>query len=94
MSEDTVLRLNATLTGASFSAIDVDTSVARKDTSATAVSGGTLFFAQSLAEGAAPILDFSDRNILLEPGETVTVSLEASNGTIDPDVSFGWRELF
>lgn len=88
------LRLNPVLTGASFSAIDANTSVARKDVTATAVSGGTLFFAQSLSEGSAPILDFSNRNILLEPGETVTVSLEASNGTIDPDISFGWRELF
>ncbi len=88
------LRLNPTLTGASFSAVDADTSVVRKDTSATAVSGGILFFAQSLSEGAAPILDLVNRNIFLEPGETVTVSLEASNGTIDPDISFGWKELF
>ncbi len=88
------LRLNATLTGAVFSAVDANTSVVRTDTTATAVSGGILFFAQSLAEGAAPIFDFSNRNILLEPGETITVSLEASNGTIDPDVSFGWKELF
>ena len=88
------LRLNPALTGASFSAIDASTSVAMKDTTATAVSGGTLFFAQSLAEGAAPIIDLSSRNILLEPGETITISLEASNGTIDPDISLGWRELF
>lgn len=88
------LRVNPTLTGASFSAVDANTSVVRTDTSATVVSGGTLFFAQSLSEGAAPILDLLSRNVLLEPGETVTVSLEASNGTIDPDISFGWKELF
>ncbi len=88
------LRLNPTLTGASFSAVDANTSVAMKDTSATAVSGGALFFAQTLAEGAAPIIDLASRNILLEPGETITISLEASNGTIDPDISLGWKELF
>ncbi len=88
------VRLNPTLTGASFSAVDANTSVVRKDTSATAVSGGTIFFAQSLAEGAAPPFDLEKRDILLEPGETITISLEASNGTIDPDISFGWKELF
>ena len=88
------LRLNPTLTGASFSAIDANTSVVRKDTSATAVSGGILFFAQSLAEGAAPIIDLEKRDIILNPGDTITISLEASNGTIDPDVSLGWKELF
>ena len=88
------LRLNPTLTGASFSAINANTSVVRKDTSATAVSGGILFFAQSLAEGAAPIIDLEKRDIVLNPGDTITISLEASNGTIDPDVSLGWKELF
>jgi hypothetical protein len=88
------VRLNPTLIGASFSAVDANTSVVRKDTSATAVSGGILIFAQSLTEAAAPIIDLSARNIKLNPGETVTVSLEASSGTIDPIISFSWKELF
>jgi hypothetical protein len=88
------VRLNPTLTAASFSAVDANTSVVRTDTSATAVSGGTLVFAQSLTEAAAPIIDLSARNIKLNPGETVTVSLEASSGTINPVISFSWKELF
>lgn len=88
------VRLNPTLTGASFSAVDANASVVRTDVSATAVSGGTVLFALSLAEGAPLIFDVAKRNIQLNPGETITISLEASNGTIDPVVTFGWRELF
>jgi hypothetical protein len=86
--------LNPTLTAASFAAINANTSVMRKDTSATAMSGGTVIFAQSMTESAALNLDFAGRNIKIEPGDTLTISLEASNGTIDPDVSLGWKELF
>ena len=88
------VRQNATLTAASFSAVDANTSVMMKDTVATAVSGGTLVFAQSIAEGTALSFDLSGKTGKLEPGETLTISLEASNGTIDPDVTFGWKELF
>ncbi|MEE8207519.1 MAG: hypothetical protein V3T88_00980 [Nitrosomonadaceae bacterium] len=88
------LRLNPTLTGASFSAFDANTSVMRTDTSATAVSGGNLFFSISLAEGSSSIIDFFNRNIKINPGDTITASLEASNGTIDPILTLGWKELF
>ncbi|HEC61777.1 MAG TPA: hypothetical protein ENI27_05925 [bacterium] len=88
------VRLNPTLTAASFSAVDANTSVARKDTSATAVSGGTLLFAQSIAEGAPLAIDLSKKTADLAPGETITVSLEASNGTIDPDVTLAWKDKF
>lgn len=88
------VRLNPTLTGAAFSAVDANTSVIRKDTVATAITGGILLFSQSLAEGASPIIDLSTRNIKLSPGETLSISLEASSGTIDPIVSLAWKELF
>ena len=86
--------LNPELTGASFASVDANTSVVKKDTSATVITGGIVLFSQSLAEGAASSLDLGKRNIKLNPGETITVSLEASTGTIDPIVSFGWKELF
>lgn len=88
------VRLNAALTGASFSPIDVNTSVTFTDVSATSVSGGELLFALSISEGAPLSFDLSDRNVIIGPGETITISLEASSGTIDPVVSFGWREIF
>lgn len=91
-----VLRItsDAELTGASFSPVDSNTSVVHSDTSATAITGGKVLFSQSLAEGSAPVFDFADRNIIIHPNETLTISLEASNNTIDPIVSLGWKELF
>lgn len=86
--------IDAELTGASFSPIDSNTSVVHSDTSATTITGGRVLFSQSLAEGSAPVFDFSGRNIIIHPNETVTISLEASNNTIDPIVSLGWKELF
>lgn len=88
------IRLNPTLTGASFSAVDANTSVARKDTSATAVSGGRIVFAQSISEGSSPPIDLSKILSKLEPGETVTVSLEAITGTVDSVITLNWDDLF
>ena len=88
------ITLNPTLVAATFSDVSTATSIMSKDTTATSLSGGSVIFAQSLAEGAPLNLDFADKNIKIEPGDTLTLSLEASNGTIDPDVTIGWKELF
>jgi hypothetical protein len=88
------VRLNPTLTAASFSAVDANTSVVRTDNSATAVSGGTLVFTQIITEGAAPIIDFTKVMEKLNPGETLTVSLESSSGNVDSVISLNWLELF
>lgn len=88
------IRRNPTLVGASFSAIDASTSVMRKDTSATTVTGGDLLFAQSITEDKPLTFDLSKKTGKLEPGETITVSLEATNGTVDPIVAFSLKELF
>ena len=66
----------------------------RKDIAATGISGGSVVFAQTLTEGAPLALDLAKKESKLEPGETLTISLEASNGTIDPDITIDWRELF
>ena len=88
------VRLNPTLTGAVFSAVDADTSVVRTDTSATAVSGGNIIFSQIITEGASPIIDFTKIIEKLNPGDTVTVSLESSSGNVDSVISMNWLELF
>lgn len=88
------VRLNPTLTGASFSAVDASTSVVRIDTSATAVSGGTLLFSQIITEGAAPVIDFTKIVDKLNPRDTITVSLESSSGNVDSVISMNWLELF
>lgn len=88
------VRLNPVLTGASFSAIDANTSIVRTDTSATATSGGILVFSQIITEGASTIVDFSRLTNKLPPGATLTVSLESSSGNVDSVISLGWLELF
>lgn len=85
---------NATLTGASFSAVNASTSVVFTDTSATAVSGGTVIFAQSITEGSSPVIDFSRLAKKLNPGGTITISLESSSGNVDSVISMNWLELF
>ncbi len=88
------VRKNPTLVGASFSAVDANTSVMRKDTSATTVTGGDLLFAQSIADDTPLAFDLSQKTGRLEPGETITVTGEATNGTIEAIVTLGWKELF
>ena len=88
------VRLDPTLTGASFSAVDANTSVVRTDIAATVVSGGNIIFSQIITEGAAPIIDFTKLMEKLNPGETVTVSLESSSGNVDSVISMNWKELF
>jgi hypothetical protein len=88
------VRLNPTLTGASFSAVDADTSVVRTDTSATAVSGGNVVFSEIITEGASTPIDFTKIIEKLNPGDTVTVSLESSSGNVDSVITMNWKELF
>ena len=88
------IRLNPALTGASFSTVDANTSVARTDTAATAVSGGTVVFADSITVGSTLLIDLKSYVEKLLPTDTLTVSLEASAGTVDSVVALNWRELF
>lgn len=88
------VRLNPALTGASFSAVDALTSVVRTDVTATAVTGGTVVFAQIITEGASPVIDFTKIIKKLNPGETITVTLESSSGNVDSVISMNWLELF
>lgn len=88
------VRLNSVLTGASFSAVDVNTSVVHIDVAATAISGGKVIFSQVITEGSAPVIDFSKLAKKLPPGDTLTITLEASSGTVDSVLSTNWLELF
>ena len=88
------IRINPTLTGASFSAVDVNTSVVRIDTSATAVSGGNVEYSEIITEGAAPTINLSKILDKLNPGDTITVSLESSSGNVDSVIAMNWLELF
>ena len=88
------VRLGADLTGASFNAVDDNTSVMRTDIAATAVSGGTVLFAQGIEQGDSLSVDLDALNIDLTVGETITISLESSSGTVATVTTVNWLELF
>lgn len=88
------VRLNPTLTGASFSAHDANTSVMRTDSAATAVSGGTIIFAASITEGGPLATDLKEYLDRMDPADTLTVSLESSSGNVDSVITLNWKELF
>lgn len=82
---------NATLTAAQFSQVNPTTSVTDIDIAATAVSGGLLIYALTVAKvgNASESLDTLD--IVLNAGETLTITALSANGS-DVTVSFAWVE--
>ncbi len=70
---------NATLTGASFSAFDANTSVAFIDTTATAATGGEILDGFTVASGDSQFVNLED---FVEVNEFVTIEgAQASSGT-------------
>jgi len=86
-------RTNAILTGSSFSDISTNTSVAAKDSSSTAISGGNLQFAFGLSKADGKIIDLTEASFTLNPGDSLSVSVEASSGTTDVLCAFNWEEF-
>jgi hypothetical protein len=73
---------NSTLTSASFSSIDANTSVLEKDTAATAFSGGTLLLSLPLGRTGNTVINLDrDDAGLLAPGETFTITAIPGSGT-------------
>ena len=91
---DTVIfKFNATLIGASFSDISTNTSVVEVDTSATTLSSGIEAFAQGIAKADKTIIDLGE-NVILRPGETITVSIIPNAANPDVTASFNWIDDF
>lgn len=88
---------NATLTDASFSAIDANNSVVYQDTSATALTGGTFLFSQPLGKTGNIIIDLKDLLDIAKfgPGDVLTIAAEFSSGTnAEVRTSLNFTELF
>lgn len=92
---------NGTLTGASFSDVDVYSSV-QKDTSATAISGGTVLdvtIVSSSTNQRAPIQpDMREKCILvyshlLAQGDTLTLVASMRSGNPDVHAGIKWKEI-
>ena len=88
------IRKNATITGGSFSALDSDISTVRIDSSSTVVSGGVLVWASSVAKVGTVNVDLEKLGIDLVAPNFLTLSVEASAGTVDIVATFNWQELF
>lgn len=73
---------NPKLTGASFSALDANTSTAYQDTSATALTGGVFLFGIPLGKASNQVIDLKDQIDLgkFGPGDVLTLSAEFVSG--------------
>lgn len=86
--------IDATLTGASFSDHSTNTSIVATDTTATAVSGGIELFHFSMGKSDTQIVDVSNFDMNLYPGQTMTMTAEAAAGTTsDVTLAANWIEL-
>jgi len=86
---------NATLTGASFSDIDSNTSPIQKDTSATAATGGTFFFGIPLGKTGQVLMDLKDDLSMGEfgPGTVITATIAPNSGNgAEGNVAFNLTE--
>ncbi len=88
------VKINGVLTGASFSDIETGVSVAQVDTSATSISGGREQLAVGMAKSDSEILNLTAAMFLLNPGDTLTVTGQATASTVAGVASFNWEELF
>jgi len=87
---------NPELTGASFAAIDSNTSSVLKDTSATSLTGGTFLFALPLGKTSNDIFDLSNNIDIgrLGPGDVLTITADPVSATgADVDVAVNFTEL-
>ena len=88
------IRKNATLVAGSFSPVSSNTSTVHKDTSATSVSGGTIVYSQSIEKIGHAFIDLEKIGLTLVAPDFLTLSIEASSGTVDTVSTFNWQELF
>ena len=87
-------RSNTSLTGASFSDVSTNTTPIKVDTSATVLSGGSLQFASGLAKADSRLFQLDLTSFEIGPRDFLTISLEASSGTVDAVVSINWVDEF
>ena len=92
-----IIRLvkNTALGGSpSYSDISANTSVVSYDVAGTTLTGGEPIFTLSVSKSDGDLIDLSPYNIVLEPGEILTLSIEATSSTTDTTGSLVWSEKF
>lgn len=89
------IRKNSVITGpVSFSSLSSDTSTIHKDTTATGISGGVIVYSQSVEKIGHADIDLEKIGIEIAAPEFLTLSIEASLGTVDTVSTLSWQELF
>lgn len=88
-------KFGTTLTDASFTAVDSNSSVMEVDKAATAVSGGVQQFSIPMQSGDDKFIDLTGVEFEMEPGDffTVTAVQTSSGGASVVDVDLNWEEL-
>lgn len=84
---------NASLTGASFSDAD-DNSTIEVDTSATDMSGGEVLGVQGITKVDKTEIPNPDPHVELPPGETFTISIIPNASNPDVAAAFNWIDNF
>lgn len=88
-------KLNPTLTGASFSDVNTDTSVVSVDSSATAVSGGSeVGITIALNKDESKDIDLNALGIKLNPGDVLTFTATSVSAGTTTSLAINWKELF
>lgn len=86
--------LNATLTGSSFVDIETNLSPIKRDTSATAFSGGRLLFTVELASNSNQVLNLAGNQYVIAPGDEITITAKTVSGIgAICSASLHWIEL-
>ena len=86
---------NATVAGSpTFSDLATETSVIDFDTAGTTVTNGQTIFTLSAPKDGAESIDLVAQNVILIPGDTLTLAVRTTLGTTDVDGSMSWIERF
>lgn len=84
---------NAVLTGASFSDVDSN-SIVEVDTTATAMSGGSVAFADGVAKAGRSLFLLQGEDVIIGPGVSLTISIIPGANTPDTVAAFNWIDDF
>lgn len=82
---------NATLTGAQWARVNATTSIADTDSAATAVAGGTLVYAFSVAKTSSSTESFESLSQFIQAGDVITLTAFSVNAN-DVSATIAWVE--
>lgn len=83
---------NGTLTDPLWTAYDVTHSFAHVDTAATAITGGDIISAKSVGKTGDADINLGELEIVLLPGDTLTLVLNPIAATADYAAAISWKE--